>query len=843
MITRTWTATDDSGNVSTGVQIIEVEDTTDPYLSQPADVWVAYPVNTDPSTMGFADVADECGDVGIDSSDEIISFEPGSGYVEIITRTWTATDECGNSISKPQIITVMEDTDGDRAPDLWEGCPNDPGKTDPGICGCGVADTDSDGDGTPDCNDCAESDSSIYPGATEVCNSVDDNCDGIIDEGCATYYRDADGDTYGDSGDSIIATSQPAGYVANAGDCDDSNGSINPGATEDCNGLDDNCDGITDEGCATYYWDADNDGYGNPGGPTTTVPQADYVANSGDCDDTNGAVNPGATEICNGVDDNCDSGIDEGCATYYRDADGDTYGDPGVSATDTSQPAGYVSDSSDCNDADAGINPGATEICNGTDDDCDGNTDEGCATYYEDLDSDGYGNAAVSQVATSQPTGYVTNSSDCNDTNGAINPGATETCNGVDDNCDGSADEGCVTYNQDSDSDGYGNAAVSQVATSQPAGYVANSSDCNDGDNSVYPGASELCDGKDNDCDALSDEGCQLLYRDADSDGYGNPAGPTTTVPQPGYTANFGDCDDTNSAVNPGAAEVCNGVDDNCDGTTDEGCVTYYWDADNDGYGNPGGPTTTVPQAGFVANSVDCDDTNGAVNPGATEICNSVDDNCDGIIDEGCATYYRDADGDTYGDSGDSTTDTSQPTGYVVNAGDCNDTDAGIYPGATEICNGVDDNCDGNTDEGFDADADGVADCIDNCPADPNPDQADQDGDGVGDVCDTLVPPTPEEQIDNIIGFFEDAVGGGTLAGSSDIPVIGYFQLILMERLLDRARDRIDQGRTALACFNLSRALLRSDGLVRPLRDYVTGPAAEELANQIQDLRTSLGCN
>jgi len=478
--------------------------------------------------------------------------------------------------------------------------------------------------------------------------------------------------------------------------------------------LDDNCDGITDEGCATYYWDADNDGYGNPGGPTTTVPQADYVANSGDCDDTNGAVNPGATEICNGVDDNCDSGIDEGCATYYRDADGDTYGDPGVSATDTSQPAGYVSDSSDCNDADAGINPGATEICNGTDDDCDGNTDEGCATYYEDLDSDGYGNAAVSQVATSQPTGYVTNSSDCNDTNGAINPGATETCNGVDDNCDGSADEGCVTYYQDSDSDGYGNAAVSQVATSQPAGYVANSSDCNDGDNSVYPGASELCDGKDNDCDALSDEGCQLLYRDADSDGYGNPAGPTTTVPQPGYTANFGDCDDTNSAVNPGAAEVCNGVDDNGDG---------------------------------------------------------------------------------------------------------------------------------NTDEGFDADAGGVADCIDNCPADPNPDQADQDGDGVGDVCDTLVPPTPEEQIDNIIGFFEDAVGGGTLAGSSDIPVIGYFQLILMERLLDRARDRIDQGRTALACFNLSRALLRSDGLVRPLRDYVTGPAAEELANQIQDLRTSLGCN
>lgn len=260
--------------------------------------------------------------------------------------------------------------------------------------------------------------------------------------GLCVFYRDTDGDTYGDPNSAVSAYDQPAGYVTNPDDCDDTDGDINPGATETCNSVDDNCDGNIDEGCATYYQDSDSDTYGNEAvSQVATSQPAGYATNAGDCDDTDANVNPGATEICNGIDDNCHGNIDEGCVTYYRDADGDTYGDPGDSVTDTSQPEGCVANAGDCDDTNGNINPGATETCNGVDDDCDGNIDEGCVTYYQDSDGDTYGNPAVSQVATSQPAGYVTGSSDCDDTDANVNPGATETCNGVDDNCDGNVDE------------------------------------------------------------------------------------------------------------------------------------------------------------------------------------------------------------------------------------------------------------------------------------------------------------------------------------------------------------------------------------------------------------------
>ncbi|MCP3940209.1 MAG: sialidase, partial [Desulfobacteraceae bacterium] len=112
-----------------------------------------------------------------------------------------------------------------------------------------------------DASDCDDSNSAVNPGAVELCNGIDDNCDFNIDEGCTTYCRDSDSDGYGDSGDSQTATSQPPGYVMNAFDCDDSNSAVNPGAVELCNGIDDNCDTNIDEGCTTYYLDSDSDGY------------------------------------------------------------------------------------------------------------------------------------------------------------------------------------------------------------------------------------------------------------------------------------------------------------------------------------------------------------------------------------------------------------------------------------------------------------------------------------------------------------------------------------------------------------------------------------------------------
>jgi hypothetical protein len=208
-------------------------------------------------------------------------------------------------------------------------------------------------------------------------------------------------------------------------------------------------------GSQTFYQDNDKDGYGSTVTTTGCTAPAGYVAQGGDCNDNNVNVNPGKAEVCgNGIDDNCNGSIDEGCpagTTYYRDADGDTYGNPANTTTSTTQPAGYVTNNTDCNDANSAVHPGATEVCNGIDDNCDGRIDEGCVTYYQDLDGDTYGNAAITQTATTQPAGYVTRAGDCSDNNANINPGRAEVCgNGIDENCNGNADDACTVVTEQS---------------------------------------------------------------------------------------------------------------------------------------------------------------------------------------------------------------------------------------------------------------------------------------------------------------------------------------------------------------------------------------------------------
>ena len=579
-----------------------------------------------------------------------------------------------------------------------------------------------------DSSDCDDSDNSTYPGAVELPDGKDNNCDGNIDEGISTWYRDSDSDNYGNPGNATQAASQPNGYVADNTDCNDNNAAINPAATEVFDGVDNNCNGQIDEGYVTWYQDSDSDGYGNPSvSQVAAVQPGGYVLDASDCDDTNAAINPGTAEAYNGYDDNCNGQIDEGFnpVNWYQDADSDGYGNANVSVLDVSQPAGYVSNSSDCNDNNAAINPGATESYNSIDDNCNGQVDEGFVQYFQDSDSDGYGNASVSTWATSQPAGYVSNNTDCNDSNAAANPGASEVYDGIDNDCDGNIDEGFSQYWQDADSDGYGNASVSTWATSQPAGYVTNSNDCNDATAAANPGQTEIYDGIDNDCDGQVDEGAATYYRDADSDGYGNASNTTVDIGQPaGYVTNSSDCNDNNSAVNPGATEIYNSIDDNCDGNIDEGFNAYYRDQDGDSYGDASSVThaTSLP-AGYSVDSADCNDSDASINPAATEIYDGVDNNCDGNIDEGAATYYRDIDGDNYGDNGNTTVAIGQPGGYVSVGGDCNDNDNSINPGATEAYNGVDDNCNGQIDEGFN----------------PTTWYADNDNDGYGDVNNTTL--------------------------------------------------------------------------------------------------------
>jgi len=526
-----------------------------------------------------------------------------------------------------------------------------------------------------------------------------------------------------------------------------------------------------------WYLDSDGDGYGDPDVTATGCEApSGYVADATDCDDSDAAVHPDATESCNEIDDDCDGDIDDADAdldtstapTWYADADADGYGDASASSLACDQPSGSVADATDCDDSGAAINPGASEVCNGADDDCDGSTDDDDAsldtstatTWYTDADGDGYGDVSSASLLCDQPTGTVADATDCDDATATTHPGADEYCDGVDSDCDGTADEDdaldASTWYADADSDGYGDPLTTAYACSAPSGYGSDDTDCDDTSASVYPGADEYCNGVDDDCDGSTDEDSAVdatsWYADADGDGYGDALDTVRTCSAgSGYVGDDNDCDDTDAAINPGASEICDSVDNDCDGLIDDddtsltGANTWYLDVDADGYGVLGLTTDACSQpSGYAADSGDCDDGDATANPGAVEYCDGIDNDCDGTIDEDDAvdvgTWYADGDGDGYGTSGTTAEACEQPTGYASNDSDCDDGDASISPGATEVYyDGVDSDCSGDSDfdadgDGFDSDDYGGSDC-DDSDSESNPDYSGWIGADFADGC------------------------------------------------------------------------------------------------------------
>jgi len=346
-----------------------------------------------------------------------------------------------------------------------------------------------------------------------------------------------------------------------AGDCDDGDPAVHPGAEDPCGDL-------VDADCGGDWWveaDADGDGFAPCGG---------------DCDDTDPAVNPGQEEVCDELDNDCDGDRFPG---ELVDGDGD--GHPLCA---------------DCADGNPWIHPGAAELCNGVDDDCDGSIPEGemdgdgdgflfcedCddenADFYpgapdpcgDQLDTDCAGD--LGWELDHDGDGVTPCDGDCHDNDPAVHPGAVEVCNDVDDDCDGLL----PPAERDADQDGFAacegdcddqapwiypgasdvcgdledfacDGDVADEIDHDGDGFPPCAGDCDDADPSRHPAAPEVCDGIDNDCDDLISP--QEL-RDLDGDGHL-------------YCA---DCDDYDSGVHPGAEEVCDFVDNDCDGRIDE---------------------------------------------------------------------------------------------------------------------------------------------------------------------------------------------------------------------------------------------------------------------------------
>ena len=204
--------------------------------------------------------------------------------------------------------------------------------------------------------------------------------------------------------------------------------------------------------------DNDGDQYGSSLSIEACEMPPGYATNGSDCDDSNTFINPSEIEVCDYIDNDCNGVADEGLEqTQYADGDGDGYGDPNIVLETCFIINGYVLDNTDCNDSEPLINPGEPEVCNGIDDDCTGAADDGLVftDFYVDSDGDGFGEASSGQNLCAQPNGTVTNNTDCDDNNSAINPAEAEVCNGIDDDCSGLADDGQLyRLLQDSDNDG-----------------------------------------------------------------------------------------------------------------------------------------------------------------------------------------------------------------------------------------------------------------------------------------------------------------------------------------------------------------------------------------------------
>lgn len=633
---------------------------------------------------------------------------------------------------------------------LYGGPPNDPqgvhvitacsGDAD-GDRYCDGQDPDSDGDGFEDAVDCEPLAAIAHPGAVDLPDDgLDGDCDGFEPRHC---WLDVDLDGWGSGAAGLDPTGLCAeeGLTLIEGDCGPDDAAVHPGAVEvPGDGIDQDCSGTDSVLCPS---DLDGDGFGGPESvldPDGFCAEAGQSGVAGDCDDGDATRHPGAWERCDAIDDDCN-----GYADLPEDFDLDHDG-LGAAACG----------GEDCNDNDGSIHPGAAEICDGIDQDCDGVRDEPSDVegwvVHVDADGDGWagperrtGLSCEPELGTSRLLG------DCDDADPTVFPGQVDRCDGLDTDCDGTLAD-C-----DAEADGCSVAggmaapwtaailvplvirgrkrrreggARSCLAASLALGLLSGCEPAPEeplGAATVHieplaplPGEAleaivDLHPAPDDPSVVLQfrwlrsgeampdldenavpagytaeDERWTVLVMPLRLDGEGGAtAGPqveasvtisaaSVDVDGDGWEGPFGaaeDCDDLDATTFPGAPELCDGFDHDCNGAADDA-------PDDDGDG-----------AGACA---DCDDEDAGNTPGRPETCDPGDDDCDGLVDEA----LPDDDGDLHN-----------------RCLDCDDLDPAVFPGATEVCDGKpDSDCDGVPDEAdIDLDVDGAWLCQGDC--------------------------------------------------------------------------------------------------------------------------------
>jgi hypothetical protein len=761
-VTQWFPDTDGDGYGAGTAQAVPIDNT---YVTNGAD---CRPNDGDQTPFVVWTAADGDGDERNSNADLLLGCQTASNIVGQVPRhlwvDWDCDDtddtvflgalgetcfddidiDCNGDVDPVQAVAWYQDQDKDGYGDELDGdpvvitCPDDVGEP--------LARSN---------DDCVDTNPDINPAATELCDvdGDDEDCSGANND--AVSYQDKDNDNFGDPNVTLTGCPLQSGYVYVGGDCDDDNKPVNPTSTwyVDCDGDRSPRDGNGFQGQCDAPALADACGEGlDAFGWHTGIEEFD-------CDDADELRSPDTTEVCNGVDSDCNDIVDDGGGTtWYLDDDGDLYGDPDMPTVACEEPDGYVDNNDDCEDGNNKVHPLMAETCNDVDDDCNEAVDDDAGTtWYKDGDGDQYGDPDSSTIDCDEPTGYVDNNDDCDDSTAEVSPDEDEVCNLTDDDCNGLTDDVETTVWFDSDGDLYGDVNdTKQHPYCEPDdGWVLNDEDCNDDNDDINPGVDEVCTQEDTNCNGLIDDGLPTLvtvYVDEDDDDWG--VGPAIQVCDAfdGYATQDGDCNDDNDEYFPGNLETyenCgNGFDEDCTGA-DLPCNSD--DDDDDGWCG-GAETCDDPNA----LPGDCDDNDPEVHPNHPEVCTvpAKDDDCDGLIDEGL-TFDEDGDGYT------------SLTSCGGSQDDCLDQTDDVNPGAEEVdCDGLDNNCDGQTDVvKLDDDGDGYVtpascdawlpeDC-DDADGAVHPGQAEDPTNAVDDDCDGQIDEDPTTHDDDGDGYCE----------------------------------------------------------------------------------------